>query len=96
MGSYFHILKIFVKLYEFIVKQFLLYCEEFKIPAIGIVLKYRNSHTILIYFKVQNDNEQQKKYLLIILSLLLDKSILSEYTTMVSYTFPLIAIVMQR
>jgi hypothetical protein len=96
MGSYFHMLKIFVQLYEFIVKQFLLYCEEFKIPTISIVLRYRNSHTILIYFEVQNDNEHQKKYLSIILALLLAKSILSEYTAMVSCTFLLIAVVMRR
>ncbi len=73
-----------------------MYCEEFEIPTIRIVLRYRNSHTVLIYFEVPNDNEQQKKYLSIILALLLAKSILSEYTAMVSSAFLLIAIVMQR
>jgi hypothetical protein len=96
MGSYFHILKIFVHLYEFIVKKFLLYCEEFEIPTVRIVLRYRNSHTLLVYFELPNDNEQQKKYLSIILALLLAKNILSEYTAMVSCTFLLIAIVMRR
>ena len=96
MGSYFQILKIFVKSYEFIVKQFLLYCEEFEISTIRIILRYRNSHTILIYFEVSNDNEQQKKYLSIALALLLAKSELCEYTTMVSCTFLLIATVMRR
>ena len=97
MGSYFHILKIFVQLYEFIVKKFLLYCEEFEIPIVRIVLRYRNSHTLLIYFELPNENEQQKKYhLSIILALLLAKNILSEYTAMVSCTFLLIAIVMRR
>ena len=96
MGSYFQILKIFVQLYEFIVKEFFLYCEEFEIPTICIVLRYRNSHTILIYFEVPNDNEQKKKYLSIILALLLAKSILCEYTAMASCTFLLIATVMQR
>lgn len=96
MSSYFQILKIFVHLYEFIVKQFLLYCEEFEIPTVRIVLRYRNGHTVLIYFEVPNDNKQQKKYLLIILPLLLAKNILIEYTAMVSCTFLLIAIVMRR
>ncbi len=78
------------------VKKFVLHSEEFEIPTIRIVLGYRNSQTILIYFKVPNDNEQQKKYLSIILALLLARSILSKCTAMVSWTFLLIAIVMRR
>jgi hypothetical protein len=60
---------------------------EFKTPILYIVLKYRNGHTMMIYFQVLNYNEQHKRYTLIFLAPLLANSTLIGYVAMVSVRF---------
>ena len=66
---------------------------EFKTPSIHSITTCRNSHEIMIHFKVPNDNGQGKIQFLIVLALLLAKTTMNEYRAMVSCTFSLIMIV---
>jgi hypothetical protein len=68
---------------------------KFKKSSMHYIARYGNSHTIMIYFKVSNDDGRQgKAHFSILLPLLhAAKTTLNEYIAMVSYTFSLIMIV---
>ena len=69
---------------------------EFKMSSMHSIARYGNSHTIMIYSKVPNDNGQGKTHLSILLALLLANTTMNEYIAMVSCTFSLIVIVIRR
>jgi hypothetical protein len=77
-------------------KQFLLCYVEFKMPIIHILLKHRNSHAMMIYFQVLNNNKRHKGCLPVLLALLLANSPLVDYIAMVSVRFFLTTVVIRR
>jgi hypothetical protein len=70
---------------------------KFKKSSMRSIARYRDSHTIVIYFKVPNDDDRQSKmHFSILLALLHAKTTMNEYIAMVSCTFSLIMIVIRR
>jgi hypothetical protein len=71
-------------------KQAMISSLEFKMPTMYSVAIHRNTHTIVVYFKVVSDNGQRKTHISILLALLLANITMNEYIAMVSCTFSLI------
>jgi hypothetical protein len=63
---------------------------ERETASIHSIARYRNSHTIMISFKVPSYIGQEKIHLLYLLALLPAKTRMNEYTAMVSCRFFLI------
>ncbi len=64
-----------------------------KKSSLHSIAKYGNSYTIMIYFKVPNEDRQGKVHFSILLPMLHAKVTPNGYIAMVSYTFSLIIVV---